>query len=232
MRQSAPQHRAPFKQTIARTPAPPAAAAPASAPHHFWIRIFSGRVPVCAATSFLRSPMVSSSLHLTRTCAFAWRVAWCVHGVCMECAWSVHMASASARLAACMHGMLAAASAGGRNLSRTYSPSCRGGRSKWPQSSLAPECRYRPRPGCVPCGPASRALLWIWKQHSALEAAGAATGGRGDPVQSSASADPLLMPASCCLDSTMRMMLIAMVRLMRSSSVLDERVKQRSDRCN
>jgi hypothetical protein len=34
--------------------------------YHFWMRSFSGRVPVCAATSFFRSPMVSSSLHLTR----------------------------------------------------------------------------------------------------------------------------------------------------------------------
>lgn len=30
------------------------------------MRSFSGRVPVCAATSFFKSPMVSSSLHLTR----------------------------------------------------------------------------------------------------------------------------------------------------------------------
>ena len=30
--------------------------------YHFWMRIFSGLVPICAATSFLRSPMVSSSL--------------------------------------------------------------------------------------------------------------------------------------------------------------------------
>ena len=29
---------------------------------HFWMRILSGRVPVWAATSFFRSPMVSSSL--------------------------------------------------------------------------------------------------------------------------------------------------------------------------
>ena len=29
-------------------------------------RIFSGLVPVCAATSFFKSPMVSSSLHFTR----------------------------------------------------------------------------------------------------------------------------------------------------------------------
>jgi len=35
--------------------------------NHFWMRIFSGRVPVCAATSFLRSPMVSSSLQRQRT---------------------------------------------------------------------------------------------------------------------------------------------------------------------
>ena len=34
--------------------------------YHFWMRIFSGRVPVCAASSFFRSPTVSSSLHLTR----------------------------------------------------------------------------------------------------------------------------------------------------------------------
>ncbi|CAL8999540.1 unnamed protein product [Prunus brigantina] len=35
--------------------------------YHFWIRILSARVPVWAATSFFRSPMVSSSLHFTRT---------------------------------------------------------------------------------------------------------------------------------------------------------------------
>ena len=35
--------------------------------YHFWIRILSDRVPVCAATSFFRSPMVSSSLHFTLT---------------------------------------------------------------------------------------------------------------------------------------------------------------------
>eukprot|EP00001_Collodictyon_triciliatum_P056865 10133_5 len=35
--------------------------------YHFWRRIFSARVPVCAAMSFLRSPIVSSALHLTRT---------------------------------------------------------------------------------------------------------------------------------------------------------------------
>jgi len=29
-------------------------------------RIFSGLVPVCAATNFFKSPMVSSSLHFTR----------------------------------------------------------------------------------------------------------------------------------------------------------------------
>ena len=34
---------------------------------HFCRRIFSGRVPICAAISFLRSPTRSSSLHLTRT---------------------------------------------------------------------------------------------------------------------------------------------------------------------
>lgn len=43
--------------------------------YHFWILIFSGRVPVWAATSFFRSPMVSSSLHvligLQRTAATA-----------------------------------------------------------------------------------------------------------------------------------------------------------------
>ena len=33
----------------------------------FWMRIFSGLVPTCAAMSFLRSPMVSSSFTLTRT---------------------------------------------------------------------------------------------------------------------------------------------------------------------
>lgn len=37
--------------------------------YHFWIRILSGRVPVWAATSFFRSPIVSSSLHFTRTVA-------------------------------------------------------------------------------------------------------------------------------------------------------------------
>lgn len=35
--------------------------------YHFWILSFSGRVPNCAAANFLRSPIVSSSLHLTRT---------------------------------------------------------------------------------------------------------------------------------------------------------------------
>lgn len=35
--------------------------------YHFWMRIFSGLVPTCAAMSFLRSPIVSSSLHFTLT---------------------------------------------------------------------------------------------------------------------------------------------------------------------
>lgn len=35
--------------------------------YHFWILIFSARVPVWAATSFFKSPIVSSSLHFTRT---------------------------------------------------------------------------------------------------------------------------------------------------------------------
>ena len=33
--------------------------------NHYY-RIFSGLVPVCAATNFFKSPMVSSSLHFTR----------------------------------------------------------------------------------------------------------------------------------------------------------------------
>ena len=35
--------------------------------YHFWIFNFSGRVPSWAAASFFKSPMVSSSLHFTRT---------------------------------------------------------------------------------------------------------------------------------------------------------------------
>lgn len=34
---------------------------------HFCRRIFSGRVPVCAAINFFKSPTVSSASHLTRT---------------------------------------------------------------------------------------------------------------------------------------------------------------------
>lgn len=36
--------------------------------YHFFRTIFSCFVPVCAAISFFRSPMVSSGLHFTRTC--------------------------------------------------------------------------------------------------------------------------------------------------------------------
>nr|XP_037269720.1 uncharacterized protein LOC119161383 [Rhipicephalus microplus] len=35
--------------------------------YHFFKTILSHRVPVCAAMSFFRSPIVSSSLHFTRT---------------------------------------------------------------------------------------------------------------------------------------------------------------------